>query len=394
MREYKSIDYARAAIETIMRKFTPEKLPPAGKFHYHQGVFLSGVLKANEYLKEQKYYDYAKAYVDTCINERGILHKFDCCMLDDIQPAILLPELMKKAFRPGYEQALITCMTIIKNWKRNPVGGFWHKEYHPNEMWLDGLYMAGPLQALYAELYGEADYLENAYRQAFIMYDNMKKSNGLLFHAWDYYKQIDWADKEKGLSAEVWGRALGWYLVASMDIMEIEKNSKIKSVEKKEKAWEEPQGAEGQEVAGEINSKNAMALRGIVRIVLEELAKYQDKDTGMWYQVVDKPEEQGNWVESSCTALFVYSLVRAVRLGILDKAYLDIAIKGYQGLLARCIELDKTEEGLTLRMNGICVGTGVCSYEEYITRPTSCNDLHGLGAFLLMCAEIYGYIGE
>ena len=118
--------------------------------------------------------------------------------------------------------------------------------------------------------------------------------------------------------------------------------------------------------------------------VLEALAKYQDKETGMWYQVVDKGDVEGNWIESSCTSLFSYAMAKAVRMGIADKKYVDLAIRGFEGVINTSVDFD----GDDLLIGGVCIGTGVCTYEGYIARPTSVNDLHGAGAFLLMCAEI------
>ena len=178
----------------------------------------------------------------------------------------------------------------------------------------------------------------------------------LLYHAWDSSKEIEWADKETGLSPEFWGRALGWYVVAILDILEFLPE----------------------------NHPKRQDIIDIELEVLEALSNYQDKESGMWYQVVDKGDKEDNWIESSCTCLFSYAMAKAVRMGLADKKYLDIAMKGFEGVINTSVELDGDE----LLIGRVCVGTGVKDYIGYIERPTSINDLHGTGAFLLMCAEI------
>lgn len=353
-----AIYYAKKSCDTMMRKFDAPDLPPKGKFHYHQGVFLSGMMNTYKVCGEEKYYDYIKKWVDSIIYPDGSIHEFDRNMLDDIQPSILLFDLYERTKDERYKTALETMMSVLRDWHCNPIGGFWHKEYNKNEMWLDGLYMAGPLEAQYSVTFGDMSFINTAVEQIIIMRDHMQdKETKLLYHAWDYYKQLGWADKDTGLAPEFWGRALGWYVVAILDILEFlpkdhPKRSEIISIELE---------------------------------VLDAIAKYRDEKTGMWYQVVDKGNCEGNWVESSCTCLFSYAMAKAVRMGLTDdKKFVDMAIDGFNGVIENSVE----EKGDDLLIGGVCIGTGVCSYEGYIARPTSINDLHGVGAFLLMCAEI------
>lgn len=352
----KAIDYAKQLCDTLMRKFEAEKLPPEGHFHYHQGVFLSGMMKTYEVCREEKYRDYADKWIKSVISPSGEIALFDKNMLDDIQPGILLFDIYERTKDERYKKALDYMLSVVKGWKVNGAGGFWHKEYHPNQMWLDSLYMAGPIQAQYSLVNGDESYLNTAVKQIFIMYENMlDEKSGLLFHGWDYSKETEWADKETGLSDEVWGRALGWYVVAILDILSFM-----------------PENHPEREKIIEIE-KN----------ILLAFTKYQDSETGMWYQVVNKGDVEGNWVETSCSCLFAYALSKAVRMNVLDKSYLAYAIKGYEGVISSL-----GFDGEDLLIKGVCVGTDVCSFDDYISRPTSVNDLHGAGAFLLMCAEI------
>lgn len=353
----KAIELAKNSCDTMMRKFKPEELPPVHKFHYHQGVFLSGMMKTYEVCCEEKYIDYIKAWVDSIIWEDGSIHDFDPGMLDDIQPGILLFKLYERSGDKRYKTALETLMPILKNWKKNEYGGFWHKEWHPNQMWLDGLYMAGPLEAEYAAKFNSSEFLETAIDQIFIMEEHIKDpQSGLLRHAWDSSKEEAWSDPETGLSPEVWGRAMGWYVVAVLDILEHTPtdNPRYDDIVKLE---------------------NKM---------LKAVIKYQDSSSGMWYQLPVKGDCEGNWLETSCTSLFAYAIAKAIRMGVLEHEYKENAVKALYGAEKHSIEYDSDN----LLIKRVCVGTGVGDYDFYIKRPTSINDLHGAGAFLLMCSEL------
>ena len=351
----KALEYGYKSCETMMRKFEAEELPPKHHFHYHQGVFLSGMQNLYKITGDKKLYNYIKRWVNLCIDSEGNINIFDENMLDDIQPGILLFDLYREEKDERYTKALKKLIGKLENWKRNQYGGFWHKEYHPNQMWLDSLYMAGPIQALYGKEFLRPDLIENAAEQSIIMHEHMyDEKSGLYIHAWDASKEIDWADKETGKSEEVWGRALGWYAVANLDIMEcMDKSSGL-----------------------------YQKLSDIENRLLKAICKYQASD-GRWYQVVDKVNESDNWLETSCSCLFTYAIAKAVRMGVLEKEYHKIADFAFDGIVNSL----KTE-GENLIINNVCIGTSVCNYDEYIKRPTCENDLHGVGAFLLMCAEL------
>lgn len=350
------IEYAKQSCDTMMRTYEAAKLPPVGHFHYHQGVFLSGVLHTYALCGEQKYEDYAKAWVDSVIGKDGSIAGFEEGSLDDLQPGILLLELYEKYGESQYKLALDTLIGRVRNWKTNALGGFWHKGHLPNEMWLDGLYMAGPVIAEYAKKNDMPELWDIVVKQAFLMHEHMTDSKtGLMYHAWSCDKAAEWANPETGLSPEFWGRAMGWYVVAILDILEFL-----------------PEGHTAVPHLIEIEQQ-----------MLQALVQFQDKETGLWYQVVDKGATAGNWPEISCSSLYVYALSKAVRMGVMNASYLRYVKKGYEGVIG-ALEFD----GDDLHVVGVCIGTGVCDYQGYIERPTSCNDLHGVGAFLLMCADV------
>lgn len=350
------IQWAETACETLMRKFEPEQLPPE-RFHYHQGVFLSGMEKCWKETNNNKYYDYIKRWVDSHVLADGSITHFKSDELDDIQPGVLLFNLLEQTRDERYKKALYTLVPLLKEWKTNPSGGFWHKGHYPNQMWLDGLYMAGPIAVQFGKTFGESEYFDMMTYQAILMEKHTKDPiTGLLYHGWDETKAAAWADPATGLAPEFWGRAIGWYPVALLEMFE-----------------HLPE-----------NHKDRAKLTSIVQNLLISLIKYQDAATGLWYQVVDKTDRADNWLENSCTALYVHAIAKAVRLGYLDVKYLAHAWKGYQGV----IDTLTFDENGDVIIGNICIGTGIGDYDHYIARPTSENDLHGAGAFILMCVEM------
>jgi unsaturated rhamnogalacturonyl hydrolase len=351
------LDWAEAACYSLMAKYKPEALPPVGRWHYHQGVFLSGMERCWRATQKKKYYEYLKLWVDSLILPDGGIKNYDPTQLDDIQPGILLFDLYQKTGDKRYKKALNTLVSHLLTWKKNQKGGFWHKGEYPNQMWLDGLYMAGPIAVQYGNTFGENNFFDLITFQALLMEKQMKdEKTGLFYHAWDESKKAEWANPETGKSSEFWGRAIGWYATAIVDILDFL-----------------PQ-----------THKNHNELVSILKDLLISLIKYQDTASGRWYQVVDKSDFPDNWLENSCTSLYVYAIAKAIRKGYLDHHYLQYAWKGYQGV----IDTLKFDENGSVLIGDICVGTNVGDYAHYIARPTSVNDLHGAGAFILMCVEI------
>jgi Predicted unsaturated glucuronyl hydrolase involved in regulation of bacterial surface properties, and related proteins len=350
------IQWAEKACEALMAKFEPEKLPPE-RFHYHQGVFLSGMTKTWEQTHDERYYNYMKRWVDSHVQADGKIKKIKTDELDDIQPGVLLYPLYKRTGDERYKKALYNLVPLMKQWKTNPSGGFWHKEHYPNQMWLDGLYMGGPIAVQFGSVFNEPEYIDMwTYQAALLAQHATDPVTGLLYHGWDETKQASWADPSTGLAPEFWGRAIGWFPVALLEMFEYIPD----------------------------DHQDKPALIRIVQDLLTALVKYQDEASGRWYQVVDKGDHPDNWLENSCTSLYVHALAKAVRFGYLDPKYLEYAWKGYQGVLDT---LQFDENGRVV-IGHICIGTGIGDYAHYIARPTSENDLHGAGAFILMCTEM------
>jgi Predicted unsaturated glucuronyl hydrolase involved in regulation of bacterial surface properties, and related proteins len=350
------LDYAKQGADTLLRKFSVDTLPPAGRFHYHQGVFLSGVQRTYKLSNAPKYGDYIKEWLDFHIDENGRIPSCHDDQFDDMQPAIMLFDLYQRSPEARYKTVLDHFADVVDRWPKNARGGFWHKFFRQNQMWLDTLYMIGPFMAMYADMFEKPYFYEVAYQTMNLMRENMTDpKTGLLYHAWDDSKAVDWANPVTGTSSEFWGRAIGWYAVAIMDILDYI-----------------PEGHPRRE-----------AFISAERDILNALIRYQDKETGLWYQLVNRVGQKGNWLENSCSCLYTYALAKAIEKGVLDTSYAPYMQRGYQGVINTL-----TFEGEDLILSNVCIGTGVGDMQFYFDRPTVANDLHGMGAFLLMCTQV------
>lgn len=351
------LEWARAACDALMAAYKPEELPPQGRWHYHQGIFLYGMLKVWGQTQDERYLFYPKEYVDGLVDEYGNL-LFARDELDALMPGLLLLELDERFEEDSrYRDAAARLTGLFRTLNKTSEGGFWHKDKYPYQMWLDGLYMGGVYAVKYAKRFKEHELTEMALYQERLMRKYMKDDRtGLLYHAWDESRRFPWADKTTGCSPEFWGRSLGWYGMALADFLDV-------------LPMDHPGRAELEEALGSF---------------VKALSRYQDEETGLWYQVVNKGSEPDNWLETSCTSLFVYTMVKAVKHGCAGEVIRASAVKGYEGLIKRV----RWNEAGRLVVPDICIGTSAGDYTNYVTRPVSENDLHGVGAFILACTEM------
>ncbi|MCD8390645.1 MAG: glycoside hydrolase family 88 protein [Firmicutes bacterium] len=349
----KSIDYARLCVDSVMARTRAEDLPPADRFHYHQGVFLAGVEQIYNITGEEKYREYIKRWTDFNIDENGYAKNCVCTEFDDIEPANLLFDLYSSTGDKRYKTLLDRLYAVIMKWPVNSEGGVWHKYRCPNQMWLDSMYMMGVFSARYAKAFGKTDIFDKALRLMNVMRKRMlNPETGLMYHMYDESRRNRFVDSD-GLIRVHWGRAMGWYASALAEMYELFPRHDIAETE---------------------------------RELIGALAEYQS-DAGLWYQVTDMPRDPRNWYETSSSALFTYAAAKSLRLGIVGAEYEKTMINGFKGVLTKVT----TDGGFGIE--GICVGTGVGPLGYYFDRPTSENDLHGMGAFLLMCAQIHKYSG-
>lgn len=350
------LEWAKKACDSLMNTYAAGELPPAHRWHYHQGVFLCGMELLWETVQEDQYIDYIQSYVDHLIDDHGNFY-FARDELDAIQAGLLLFHLYEATGKAKYRVAASKLRNLLLTLNVTSEGGFWHKDKYANQMWLDGLYMAGVFSLKYAEAYGEPSLRETVLHQERLMRKHMKdEKTGLLYHAWDESRHMPWSDPESGCSPEFWGRSLGWYGLAIAQFLDYL-----------------PEGDPG-------HAELLLELGNFV----QALVRYQDKESGLWYQVVDKGHLSDNWLETSCSCLFVYTIAKAVKHGIVGKDYVEAAKKGYNGL----INILEWDENGGLILPDICIGTSAGDYENYVTRPTSKNDLHGVGAFVMACVEM------
>lgn len=357
MYDMKPIDYAVEGCRTVMEKYPATDLPPKGRFHYHQGVFLSGVLACFNITHNDEYFKYIKTWLDSLTDENGNIKHREETELDDLQPGILFFSMIEHSFEKKYKIALDHLMKSFETWKTTDEGGLWHKDVYPNQMWLDGLYMASQMRMMYAKKYNIPKIYDDVAEQALLMYEKTKDTKtGLVHHAYDSSRKAPWANPITGQSPTFWGRSIGWFIVALLEILEYLPKT----------------------------HKDYTALKDIFVKTSQAVMHYQDDNDGMWYQVISEPYKTGNWKETSCSALFAYAIARGVKKGYLPSKYIESAYKGYSGVTSG-ITFDKAGY---LEMSNICVGTGVGDFDYYVGRNTSKNDLHGIGAFILMCCEI------
>jgi unsaturated rhamnogalacturonyl hydrolase len=345
------ITHAERACKELMNNFTPENLPPANKWHYHQSVFLYGMQRVWEKNGDKEYFEYIKGYIDNFVDKEGNFI-FARDELDSIQVGILLFPLYKATKDERYKKAAMKLRNLYKTLNKTKEGGFWHKDNYAYQMWLDGLFMAGPFALMYGQTFDEPELVDMVLLQESLMRKNMKdQKTGLLYHAWDETRTMPFADSITGCSPEFWGRSVGWYGTALIDILDLLP----------------------------LNHQSRGELIQALQELIQGLAKFQDEKTGLWYQVVDKGDRSDNWLESSCSSLFIYTIARAIEKGYVEKAFASLAVKAYQGLINEMIE--SNEKAWT--MKGICIGTSAGDYDHYVSRLTSENDLHGVGAFIL-----------
>ncbi|MDQ0061444.1 glycoside hydrolase family 88/105 protein [Paenibacillus harenae] len=348
------LEWAQAACDSIVARYSPEQLPPAGRWHYHQGIFLHGMLQVWSKGGNDAYYDYAKRYADGLIDDCGNL-LFARDELDAIMPGLLLFPLEEKSGDARYRQAANRLRGLFGSLNRTSEGAFWHKDKYPRQMWLDGLYMGGVFALEYAKRYeNDGGLVDMVVKWERLMRKHMTdEKTGLLFHAWDEIRSFPWANPETGCSPELWGRSLGWYGMALADFLDC-------------LPAEHPAAAQWRETLGRF---------------VRALLPFQDETSGLWFQIVDKGDRADNWLETSCTSLFVYAIAKAAKHGCLAEAEIAAARRGYKGLIER---LKHDERGIIVP--DICIGTSAGEYDYYVARPVSENDLHGVGAFVLACA--------
>jgi unsaturated rhamnogalacturonyl hydrolase len=355
-----------ATVMTIWKDAVKEPDRP-DKWAYEQGVLLTGMQAVWLNTGDGRYFDYIKRLTDRYVADDGTIKTYKQAdyNIDNVQYGRILLTLYKVTGQEKYRKAAATLREQLKNHPRTSEGGFWHKKIYPSQMWLDGLYMGEPFYAEYARTFGEPEAFDDVAKQFVLMETHARDSKtGLLYHGWDESKQQRWADKTTGRSPHFWGRAMGWYAMALVDVLEHFRA-------------EHPRRGE------------LLAILGRLAAAVE---KYQEPKSGLWWQVLDKGGAKGNYLEASASAMFVYSLAKAARLGYLPESYMKVARKGWAGIERQFVE-EAAAGGVNFKGTVSVAGLGGNpyrdgSYEYYLSEKVVTNDAKGVGAFLMAAAEM------
>jgi len=351
---------------TMMRKWkVPETSPP--RWSYDQGVVLEGIAGLWKNTGSGKYFEYIQQSMDAFVDEQGNIrtYKMEDFNIDHVKNGRSLLLLYRVTGKEKYKKAADHLREQLRRQPRTSDGGFWHKKRYPYQMWLDGLYMGEPFYAEYATLFHEDTAFNDITRQFVLMEQHARDaSTGLLYHGWDESRQQRWADKATGRSPNFWGRAMGWYAMALVDVLDYF-----------------PAQHRGRD-----------SLLAILNRLAAAVKKYQDPASGCWYQVLDKGTEKGNYLEASASCMFVYALAKGVRKSYLPAAYRQVAVKGFAGINKRFIR--KAPEG-GVNLEGTCSVAGLGgnpyrdgSYAYYLSEKVVVNDPKGTGAYMLAANEM------
>jgi unsaturated rhamnogalacturonyl hydrolase len=343
----------------LVRTADPRKLGP---WQYTPGLYLLGLVGVYERTHDSRYLTYAEGWVDSHVDASGHID-MPIGELDYILPGNLTLALFNVTHQDRYRLATVALRKALDDYPRTSDGAFWHAssvEDRHHQLWLDGTYMSLPFLARYGVWQGGVEKRHDeseALNQLLLYYKHLHDSaGGLPFHAYDESRQAPWANKVTGQSSVKWGRSIGWFAMALVDVLD-----------------QLPE-----------NEPHRQHLIAIMRELSANLAATQDAGTGLWFQVIDQPGLSGNWTETSCSSMFVYALDRAVKKGYIDSNYKSNVARGYKGVLAR---LKMGIDGLP-SLVGICEGTNVGTVKDYLARARNDDDMHGLGAFLLMNEEV------
>jgi unsaturated rhamnogalacturonyl hydrolase len=337
------------------------------KWNYEYGVLFESFEQLWKETGNRTYYDYIKRIMDQFIQADGKIRTYDLLEynIDHITPGRAVLVLYHETKEDRYKKAIDRLHEQLIWQPRTKEGGYWHKLRYPYQMWLDGLYMGETFAAEYAAVFKDTEKFDDIADQFTWMENHSRDANtGLLYHAWDESRQQKWADPATGRAPGFWGRGMGWYGMALVDVLDYF-----------------PKDHPKRKLLVEILQRFAIAIKN-----------YQDPASGVWYQVMDKGTLKGNYLEASASSMFAYTLAKGTRLGYLDKSFGTISRKAFEGILKNFIETDS--KGLIHLTKVVSVG-GLGgnpyrdgSFDYYISEPLRTDDLKGVGPFIQASVEI------
>jgi unsaturated rhamnogalacturonyl hydrolase len=348
-------DWSVAMVESTMARYTPSSI---GGWSYPVGLYMYGQYLVYQRTHDPRYLSYIKSWVDRFVDSKGnIGQSFN--NLDSMLAGRILVIMHHETGDSRYQTAAAKIRNRLKTYPRTSDGGFYHSTSSDrvHQLWADGAYMLNPFLVEYGREFGDAAYADDeATKQLAVYGGHLQTTSGLLKHAYDESKSQSWADKKTGLAPESWCRAVGWYSMATVNVLD----------------------------TVPADAPRRAQLLTILQNLAAGIEHYQDPATGRWFQVIDKGTQSGNWTETSCSSMFTFSLSRAAQEGYIDAHYATVAQKGYQGVLQK---ISLGGDGRT-NLTDISIGTNVGDYDYYIKRTRATNDFHGLGAFLIMNEQV------
>lgn len=345
------------------------KVKRKNKWNYIDGCMIHSFLDIYQIIHDDKILDFCERFVCTFVNEDGSIRTYNPeeYNLDNINPAKNLITLYELTGNIRYRKAFenIYRNQILNQPRTSESRNFWHKKIYPEQIWLDGIYMALPFCAEYEVKYNDCGNIEDIVNQFRNVERLMKDGKtGLYYHGYDESRSMKWADRETGLSSCFWLRATGWFMSAVADTYE-----KLEDVS--------------------YEAKHLLA--GIMSGLSESISAYVHEN-GMFSQIINMPLENGNYCETSGTLLVAYAMMKAVRLGIIDKSYKKVAENAFYGVLENGMK-NKSDDRIIL--GNICLVAGLGGENKrdgsvgyYLSEPVVENDAKGLAPLFMAYAEM------
>ncbi|MBS5063270.1 MAG: glycoside hydrolase family 88 protein [Hungatella hathewayi] len=369
-------------IDQLLEKSSPqapiwniEKIKEGSKpsWNYMDGCMIKAIIELYHMKKDSKYLEFADNFIDYFVREDGSIRSYnpEDYNLDNVNAGKTLFDLYELTGKEKYRKAIDTVYSQLKSQPRTSTGNFWHKKIYPNQIWLDGLYMAQPFYMQYTLAYEDGLHCEDCCSQFAHVYELMRDTrNGLYYHAYDDSRQAFWCDKVTGLSDNFWLRALGWYAMALIDTMEI---------------------------MPERLHREKAELHRVYQELIDAMLPYQDQESGMWYQVVNRGGIAPNYLETSGSAIFAYAIMKSVRLGFLDETYFAYGKKAFDGICEKYL----SEKNGELQLDGICLVAGLGNremregtFDYYMREPIVKNEAKGVAPLILAYIEILFHAGK
>jgi rhamnogalacturonyl hydrolase YesR len=333
---------------------------------YTTGLLMEAMDDVAKATGDVRFAEYSQRTIDSYLGDNGAILTYDAesFNIDNINSGKMLLRLYARHGDAKYLEAIETLAAQLDDHPRTSEGAFWHKLRYPHQLWLDGVYMGMPFLASVGVMQGDHEKLAEAVKEFSIARSHLRDAeSGLYYHAWDEAKEQEWADPETGRSRHFWSRGVGWYAMALVDILDI--------IPAEETELRQP-------------------LLEMIPELAESLVKVQD-ETGTWYQILDMPNEPGNYREASGTAMFTYFLAKALNKGYLPESFRGATELAYRGLINEFVSVDA--EGVS-HLTNICSTAGLGygrdgSFEYYMSEKVVWNDPKGLGPAMMALLQIH-----